>query len=351
MGTMKTHFNFTFGRVVTRNATLRNLLENADLVARSKATVLILGETGTGKELLAREIHARSCRQGRFVAANCGAIPESLIESELFGHVKGAFTGALQAKQGLFSAAAEGTMFLDEIGDMPLRAQANLLRALQEGKSRAVGGLEEIVLKARVITATSSELDEAVVRGLFRKDLLYRLDVIRLVVPPLRERPEDIGPLFDDFMAYFTAEYKKPAPKMTAEALKLLMVFSWPGNVRQLSNVVERLVLTRSDRRVDEHEMNLSLSRPTAIPAASNKVAQGMSVAKCSKDAFAGTLSEYLSSVIAPYEKHYLEHILMRNRGVIGLSAEEAGISRKTLLRKLREHGLEKSQFKLPLRK
>jgi len=223
---------------------VRKLVEK---VAPSRTTLLITGESGTGKEVVARAIHARSGRRETpFVAINCGAIPEGLIESELFGHEKGSFTGASEQRSGLFEVAGSGTLFLDEIGDLPAPVQVKLLRALQERKIRRVGGSRDIAMAARVVAATNRDLGDEVKAGRFREDLYYRLNVIQVRLPPLRERREDLPLFLAHFLGHFAAEQGRPALRFSAEAERLLLGWSYPGNVRELSNLVERAV-TLSD--------------------------------------------------------------------------------------------------------
>jgi len=228
--------------LVSRSQRMAELLVEAKLVAASDASILIRGASGTGKELLARALHRASRRaDAPFVAINCGAIPEQLLESELFGHVKGAFTGAVDNRVGLFQAANGGTLFLDEIGDMPLPLQVKLLRVLQERSVRQVGANESIAVDVRVVSATHRDLDVAMSEGLFRDDLYYRLNVVTLVLPPLVERREDITLLANHFLQIIAARYEKKLNGFAPEALEALMVAPWPGNVRQLYNVVEQV--------------------------------------------------------------------------------------------------------------
>ena len=224
----------------------RDLL--AKIAGSDATTVLVRGENGTGKELAARAIHFGSGRaQQPFLDINCSAVPEQLFESELFGHERGAFTDAKQLKKGLLEMADGGTLLLDEIGDMKLPLQAKLLRVLETRKFRRVGGTQDIGVDVRVIALTNRDLERLVAEGLFRQDLYYRLKVIEVLLPPLRQRPEDIGPLAAHFVAQFAREFKKPAKQLSPEALELLARYDWPGNVRELRNVIERLVILEAD--------------------------------------------------------------------------------------------------------
>ena len=231
---------FQFGRIMTRNKAMSTLLDMASRAANSDASVLLLGESGTGKELLARAIHQESPRRDKpFVAVNCPSIPESLIESELFGHEKGAFTGALRAKPGKFELAHEGTVFLDEIGDLKLDLQAKLLRVLQEQEIERVGSLKPIKINVRIIAATNQDLLQLVKNGQFREDLYYRLNVIPLSIPALRDRKDDIPLLVD----YFVKKYATRELKVDPAFIEQLMSYDWPGNVRELENIVQRAIV------------------------------------------------------------------------------------------------------------
>jgi two-component system response regulator GlrR len=232
-----------FEEILARSPAMESVLADARLVAASDASVLIQGASGTGKELLARAIHAASSRYGRPLAAlNCGALPEPLLESELFGHVKGAFPGAVREHQGLFQSARGGTLFLDEIGDMPLALQGKLLRALQERQVRPVGATQSIAIDVRVVSATHRDLREEIAAGRFREDLYYRLNVASLQLPALAARREDIPLLAARFLSRLAARTAKPVAGFTPEAVQLLLTAPWPGNVRQLHDVIEKCV-------------------------------------------------------------------------------------------------------------
>lgn len=231
-------------RIVGNAQKMTHLLEQIELAAKSNSRVLILGESGAGKELVAHTLHEKSTRANKsFIEMNCAAIPQELIESELFGHEKGSFTGAFERKKGKFELADEGTLFLDEVGDMSLSTQAKVLRVLETQEFQRVGGSRNIKVDVRIITATNKDLVEEVKKGNFREDLLYRLNVIPLVIPPLREKKEDIPALIEYFLEYFAVEYGQKPKKITPEAMKKLEEYEWPGNVRELRNVIERLVI------------------------------------------------------------------------------------------------------------
>jgi formate hydrogenlyase transcriptional activator len=233
-----------FGDIIGKSARLRKVMQKIQLVASTDATVMITGESGTGKELVARAIHDRSARNGQaLVKLNCAAVPEGLFESEFFGHVKGAFTGALKDKPGRFELADGGTLFLDEIGEVPLAMQAKLLRVLQEQELERIGDTHTRKVDVRVIAATNRDLTKEVDEGRFREDLFYRLSVFPIEVPPLRERPEDIAPLAAHFIRQSAGRMNRPEPRITTAALNQLASYSWPGNVREVQNVVERAII------------------------------------------------------------------------------------------------------------
>jgi two-component system response regulator AtoC len=249
--------------IVATSEAMIDLLEVMERAAAYKSTVLLTGESGTGKEVLARAIHAQSPRRDEaFVAVNCGAIPETLLESELFGHVKGAFTGADRSKHGLFREADGGTLFLDEIGELPTPLQVKLLRVLQEEEVRPVGESKSQRVDVRVIAATARELEAEVESGRFREDLFYRLNVVRLHVPPLRERPKDIPLLLDHFVAQFRTALGKSVRAVADDALERLVAYAWPGNVRELENVVERAVILAEGDRITLRELPQNVVAP-----------------------------------------------------------------------------------------
>ncbi len=334
-----------FEGIVSREQKMWDIFEDVKLVAPTSASVLILGETGTGKELIARAIHRLSQRKGRFVAVNCAAIPENLIDSELFGHIKGAFTGAHAEKKGLFRYAEGGTIFLDEIGNMPMTSQHHLLRVLQENCIRPVGAHAEIPINVRVIAATGTALEEFVERGLFREDLLYRLDVVRLVIPPLRSRGGDIVFLFSHFAQKFSKLYKRDFPVLSDVFLDELNRYTWPGNVRQLANIVERLLLTHPGVK-----LNVTHLRDALKPFSSeeNKVKPDLLI---KKETIADintekSFTDAVKPILERLEQSYYAKLLASNNGRIGRSAEVAGISRRTLLRKMKSWGMDKQEFK-----
>jgi two-component system, NtrC family, response regulator GlrR len=308
--------------IITRSPRMEDLLRQARLVADSDASVLIFGESGTGKELLAQAIHRASRRAPRsFVAVNCGAIPEPLLESELFGHARGAFSGAIQAHKGLFLAADCGTIFLDEIGDMPLALQVKLLRVLQEGEVRPVGATQSVPVDVRVISATHRDLDVQRAAGHFREDLFYRLNVVSLKLPPLSERREDIPLLAAHFLRKLAERYKRPVPSLAPDAMALLIAAPWPGNVRQLLNLLEQA---------------LALTTTSVIPAT---LVQGA----LREDA--GVLAPF-EEARKQFERDYLVRLLKITGGNVTQAATLAKRNRTEFYKLLQRHRLEPAMFK-----
>jgi two-component system response regulator GlrR len=309
-------------RIITQSQILEDLLNQVARLAQGRASVLIHGESGTGKELLARAIHEAGPRRDRpFVAVNCSAILEHLFESELFGHKKGAFTGAVRDHVGLFRAADGGTLFLDEIGDMPKSFQVKLLRAIQEMSVRPVGSTETIPVDVRIISATHVDLEQAVACGEFRRDLYYRLNVVTLKVPPLRERPEDIPLLVAHFVKQLTEVYGNVVKGFSPEALECLVRYDWPGNVRQLQNVVEQCIALSSTPLI-----SLSL------------------VQKALKGESSALLP--LREAKRNFEREYLIRLLQITRGNVARAACLAGRNRTEFYRLLNRHQLDPNSFK-----
>jgi len=330
-----------FEGMLSRSERMRELFDVCVRTAATDATVLILGETGTGKELMARAFHRRSERPGRMVSINCSAVPENLIDSELFGHVRGAFTGAQQDKEGLFRYADRGTLFLDEVGSIPLQAQYRLLRALQEGRIRPVGSDREIEVDVRVIAATSVLLDQAVEQGTFRRDLLYRLDVIRVVLPALRQRPEDILFLFGHFARRLSDHHGVPRPEIDDSFLDAFVAFEWPGNVRQLENLTERLLLTHHHAEaLDAGDFERLVAPPH------REIEEPDRQAEATPD-LEQSLPEAVAAATERIERAYLQAALERTSGRVGKTAELAGISRRTLLRKLKRLDIDRRGFRI----
>lgn len=312
-----------FVNIVARSEQMRRVLEVVSLIAENDSTVYIHGESGTGKEVIARAIHLAGGRRDKpFVAINCAALPEALLESELFGHEKGAFTGAIRASKGLFAQAHGGTILLDEIGDMPLSIQAKFLRVLQERQFYPVGGERPVDVDVRVIVATNKNLEELVGRSLFREDLYYRIHVIPITLPPLRERPEDIPLLAESFLKKFSTRMKKEVKGFTPSALQRLMLHDWPGNVRELENTVEYSVaMTVQD----------VITEALILPAKKGSVSEPVKPFKEAKDAF---------------ESSYLVHLLELTRGNISNAAALAGKYRADFYTLLKKHGIQPGDFK-----
>lgn len=331
----------TLGRFVGRSEAARSVMALVRRAAGYPSTVLLTGESGTGKELLARALHEQSARaSGPFVPINCAAIPESLLESELFGHERGAFTGAERARAGLFERAHGGTLLLDEIGDMPLSLQTRLLRVLEDGRVRRIGGRDAKDVDVRVVAATAKDLDDAVRTGRFRDDLFYRLNVVRVRVPPLRERRSDIPLLAATLVRRASERLGREVFSVDEAALDVLANHSWPGNVRELENVLERAVIVVEPhvRRVGVTHLSLD-GRPVAPPARSAPVSTPTEVVHLGPDAAGASLSVKLHA--ARIERHLIVLALRRTEGHRGRAAALLEISTKALAYKIRDYGIE----------
>ena len=310
--------------IVTASPLMAALLDEVVLVGASQASVLIQGESGTGKEMLARAVHEASQRRGGpFVAINCAAIPEALLESELFGHVKGAFTGADVARKGLFQSAAGGTVFLDEIGDMPVALQAKLLRVLQEREVRPLGSQQAVPVDVRIVSATHRDLESLIAEQSFREDLYYRLNVVNLHIPPLRERREDIAALAQHFVSTLAAKHGRHVVGFASDAMEALMRFDWPGNVRQLMNVVEQCCALCTTVRIPAALVSRALR---------NKPVEILSYAEA-KDRF---------------ERDYLIQLMKLTAGQVSEAARLAQRNRTEFYRLLQKHELSPALFKQP---
>ncbi|RZQ02927.1 sigma-54-dependent Fis family transcriptional regulator [Vibrio vulnificus] len=303
-------------RIIGETPSIQELRETISHIADTQADILLFGETGTGKELIARSIHEQSPRREKnFVALNCGAIPENLIESELYGHEKGAFTGADSQRIGKFEFAQGGTLFLDEIESMPMQAQIRLLRVLQERVIERVGSNQLLPLDVRIIAATKVDLKQAAASSEFRQDLYYRLNVVTLHLPPLRERKEDIAALFHHFLLVAAARYAKTVPALSASDLQQLLAHNWPGNVRELRNAAERYILLGKLAQLGE------------APAST-------------------TVHYALSDQVAEFEKTVIEQTLMECGGSIKETMDKLQVARKTLYDKMQRYGLDKENYK-----
>jgi len=304
---------YSFENIIAKSHKMRQIFEMVEIVARSNATVLIVGESGTGKELIARAIHNLSPRRHKpFIAISCGALPETLLESELFGHEKGSFTGAIAQRKGKFEIAHQGTLFLDEIGEMSHNIQVHLLRVLEEKEFTRVGGNEPIKVDVRIISATHRDLKKAVERGEFREDLFYRLNVVTLNLPPLRDRREDIPLLAEHFLRKFAVENQREIKGFSPEAMDFLLQYDWPGNVRELENMVERAVI---------------LSKGDII---------GIECLNEQKPAALNVDNKSLKEV----EKAHIIQVLKQTKGNFSQAAKVLGVTRMTLYNKLKAHSI-----------
>ncbi|RMH45018.1 MAG: sigma-54-dependent Fis family transcriptional regulator [Deltaproteobacteria bacterium] len=316
-----------FASLLSKSPQMQRVFDLVRKIHSTRTSVLITGESGTGKELVARALHSEGARKhGPFVAINCGAIPPDLLESELFGHVRGAFTGAVDDKPGLFEAADGGTLFLDEVGELPAALQVKLLRVLQERRVKPVGATREREIDVRVVAATNRDLEEEVARGAFRQDLYYRLNVIEIRLPPLRQRREDIPMLVDHFVRRFAAEQNKRIAGVSKEAMRRLQAYDYPGNVRELENVIERAVAL-SDRRIEVDALPDFASQPRL------GVADGQAAALPADGID-------LDAVLRDYERQLIERALAHTGGNRKRAAELLGISFRSLRYRLSKLGI-----------
>jgi DNA-binding NtrC family response regulator len=324
-----------FQNVLSRSPKMHDVFELIGHIADNASTVLIRGETGTGKEQVARAIHQATSkhRSGPFVAVNCGALNENLLESELFGHEKGSYTGADKKRIGRFELAHGGTLFLDEIGDVPMSMQIKLLRVLQERRFERVGGTEPIEVDVRIVAATHQDMEKQVKEKKFREDLYYRLNVIPIFLPPLRDRPEDIPVLVSHFCMKFARPGQKP-PALSPEALLVLQKAPWPGNVRQLENAIERACVTARDGVIRVKDLPPDIGRR---PDGSKSPFQVDLNRK---------LPEQLTELQAAFEKKYITRALKRTRGHVGKCAKITGLSRRSITDKISQYGINKDDFK-----
>ena len=332
--------------LVGRSAAMQSVFRMITRVLRNDLTVLILGESGTGKELVAEAVHQLGHRRaGPFIAVNTAAIPAELIESELFGHEKGAFTGAVARHMGKFEQAAGGTLFLDEIGDMPMQAQTRLLRALQSGSVRRVGGREEVRLNTRIIAATNKDLQPLISAGLFREDLFYRLNVVPIAMPPLRERPDDIEALARHFLQLATEE-GLPRRQLTAQAGALLSQQPWRGNVRELKNFVYRLALLAREDVIDADSVASLLPEDTPAPAADGDESLDLgSAVRAWLSRERPTPGSIYETALAAFERPLLAQVLYETGGNQLRAAQALGINRNTLRKRLVDLGLDPDNF------
>ncbi len=315
-------------KMIGQSAPMRSVFSQIAQVAPTKAKVLILGETGTGKELVARALHHNSPRNGkRFVPVNCASIPENLLESELFGHKKGSFTGAIADKTGKFLLADGGTLFLDEIGDLPLSLQAKLLRVLEDEEIEIIGSNQPIKVDIRIISATNKNLEALIEQGKFREDLFHRLNVVAIKVPSLNERPEDIPILADYFLTEFTKIYNKQISGFSKQALEYLSQYDWKGNIRQLKNVVEKMCILTKNHTIQPMDVffALDMEQTTVAPE---------------------MVPRSLKGAVNAFEKNYIHRILLQNEWKIQQTASILEIERTTLFKKMRLYKIEKTKAK-----
>lgn len=322
---------YSFDDIIGGCPAMQKVFDMIEQVAQSDVDVLVVGETGTGKELVARSIHRRSKRAaGPFVPVDCGAIPENLLESEFFGHEKGAFTGAEMRRIGLLEFADRGTFFLDELGELPLMLQAKLLRTLQERKIRRVGAREEIEVDVRIVAATARNLDEMIRQNQFRQDLYYRINVVRIDLPPLRERRDDIGLLAEYMVHRYGREMGRSLKGITPEAYQVLAQYRWPGNVRELANVIRRGIALTKEQMISVDDL------PDELVSAAGQVRS------------TGALGYFdrREEHMARFDRQYLHELLVRHHGDVRTAAEEAKLPRGTLYRFMKKYGLDGGSFR-----
>jgi two-component system, NtrC family, response regulator AtoC len=355
----ETEFRGRFG-LIGQSTEMQSIFEVIEKVADTPSTVLITGESGTGKELVAKALHEQSSRRGEpFIKINCAAIPKTLMESELFGYEKGAFTGATTSKPGRFELADGGTLFLDEIGEIPVEMQVKLLRAIQESEFERVGGLKTIKVDVRLITATNRDLEQEIARGNFREDLFYRLNVVPLQIPPLRRRAGDIPLLVQHIIKRFNERLKKTISGIADDALAALETHAWPGNIRELENVLERTILFCKSDRIERLDLQLVTTPATGAPAASASGALEPAIPASTSDPsrsqpvpildeengdehaeMSGSLKEVVRAETARVERELIVKALDETSGNVTQAARLLKISRKSLQMKMKEFGL-----------
>jgi two-component system response regulator AtoC len=316
---------YSFENIISKNDRMRQIFDTIRKVAKYKSTILVEGESGTGKELVAKAIHFNSDRTDNpFIPVNCGAIPENLLESELFGHTKGSFTNAVRTKKGLFEEADGGTMFLDEIGELPLQLQVKLLRVLQDGEIRRIGDSRATTIDVRIIAATIKDLDKEVRENKFRDDLFYRLNVLPIKIPPLRERKEDVPLLVDHFIGKYSRELGKPIDEITQEALNCLLNYNWKGNVRELENVIERAIVLTESKQIQQENLPVEIQNPREESRIS-LLNDELSIKKASR---------YL-------EIDLIKKALLKTKGNHTHAAKLLELSHRALLYKIKEYGID----------
>jgi DNA-binding NtrC family response regulator len=326
--------NYSFADVLSKSPSMHDVFDVVRQLSDTMATVLIAGETGTGKEMIAKALHQTSSalRPGPFVPVNCAALPETLMESELFGHEKGSFTGAAGQRRGRFEQANKGTLFLDEVGDIPMSMQVKLLRVIQERRIERVGGIDAIDIDVRLVAATNRSLEKMVADGKFREDLYYRLNVVKIDLPPLRERREDIPILSAHFAAKYVRTGRTP-PEFSPEAMERLLHYHWPGNVRQLENAVERACVTVRHGTIESGDLPADIS---GRPATGDDPKIDLN----------RPLPQLIAEASATLEERYLRLAMQKTRGHVGKCAELIGLSRRSVTDKLSQYNIDKSEFK-----
>ncbi|MDP2957757.1 MAG: sigma 54-interacting transcriptional regulator [Longimicrobiales bacterium] len=337
-----------FEDVVHRSPPMAEVVAVARQVASADSSLLILGETGVGKERLARSLHYESARaSGPFVPVNCGAIPEGLLESELFGHEQGAFTGAVRARRGHFEVAHRGTLFLDEIGELPLHLQVKLLRVLEDRQVQRLGSERPERVDVRIIAATNRDIDAEVAARRFRADLFYRLAVVTLSIPPLRDRPEDIPDLVDRYLAHFRRSLGKPVEGMEPAALEALIRHGWPGNVRELINVLERAVLLAQGPFIALGDLPRSIGGASSLE---QHGARSNGAGRLSEQVLGLPIRDARRAAVTDFERAYLTRLLEQTGGRVGETARRAGVSERSLYELMRRTGLDKTDFRVRAR-
>lgn len=324
---------FSFDNIVGRSPAMARIFDSIRRIAGSSINVLISGASGTGKELIARSVHANSGRSGRpFVALNCGALPEHLVESEIFGYERGAFTGAARPKPGLLESAHGGTFFMDEVGELPASLQVKFLRVLQDGKFRRLGSTLEREVDVRLICASNQDLEHGVAEGKFREDLYYRINTFTIVIPPLKERRDDIPPLVSHFLAKHAGQNERAVHELSPEAMELLCSYEWKGNVRELEHVIERALVLASGERIEVEDLPQNIQAVTAAQSTPPRASMDLPF----KDAKA--------QLVEDFERRYIIDVLGKYEGNISRAAVHSGIDRRSLHRLLAKYGIDASE-------
>jgi DNA-binding NtrC family response regulator len=326
------HEKYEFNNILGKSDAMQDVFRFIEKVAPTDSTILIRGESGTGKELIARAVHHRSLRKHeKFIAVDCGALPENLLESELFGHVKGSFTGAVVTKRGLLEVADNGTFFLDEIGDLSMGIQSKLLRVIQEREFRQIGGIKNIKVDVRMIAATNRNLEEMIQQGKFREDLFYRINIVPIYLPPLRQRKEDIPLLVDHFVAFYNKKTKKNIKGVSPDAMNLLMDFDWPGNVRELEHIIERLVIMNEGDIIGSDKLPAQLI--------GERVCFNITAPK-TNDELIKMKKTMREKAVENIERAFITEALKKNNGNISKTARSVGMKRQNLQAMMRKYNI-----------